>query len=236
MGANARSRREPGRYSQFSAIGRIAVTLGLAAALASAAACSPVTSAGTTNTPHTRTFTAAIESSVPYVAATKKCVAKNAYDKPGPTNFRNLLLATYGTNVGGKTVFTGITRPCDGTVSEHAEGRALDWGMDYRVPAMRTDGKTILRWLFATDSYGHTFAMAKRLGIMYVIWNKQIYGSWNDYKPKPYACGAGTDPTSCHVDHMHFSFSWPGALAQTSFFTGKVVAPAPAAGAGHATR
>jgi hypothetical protein len=208
----------------------------LIAAIAAVAACSPVTTAGTTRTPHTRTFTAAIEPSVPYVAAAKKCVAKDSYDKPGPINFRNLLLATYGTNVGGKTVFTGITRPCDGTVSEHAEGRALDWGMDYRVPAMRTDGKTLMTWLLATDGYGNKFAMAKRLGIMYIIWNKQIYGSWNDYKAKPYACGAGTDPTACHVDHMHFSFSWPGAKAQTSFFTGKVLPEPVISRPPHATR
>ena len=198
--------------------------LALIAVLAALAACSPATVRATTPTPQTRTFNAAIESSVPYVAAAKKCVASNSYDKPGPVNFRGLLLATYGTTVGGKTVFTGITRPCDGTITEHAEGRALDWGMDYRVAAMRTDANAVLKWLFATDSFGNTFAMAKRLGIMYVIWNKQIYGSWNDYKAEPYACGAGTDPTACHIDHMHFSFSWPGAKAQTSFFTGKVLA------------
>jgi hypothetical protein len=210
------------------------LTLGIAFGLAALAACSPVTSRATTKTPHTRAFSASIESSVPYVAAAKKCVAANSYDKPGPINFRGLLLATYGTNVGGKTVFTGITRPCDGTITEHAEGRALDWGMDYRVAAMRTDGKTVLNWLF-TDTFGNKFAMAKRLGIMYVIWNKQIYGSLSDYKAKPYACGAGTDATACHVDHMHFSFSWPGAKAQTSFFTGKVLADAASAPA-HPTR
>lgn len=168
----------------------------------------------------TRTFGAAIDPLVPYQAAAKKCLASNAYDKPGPIALRNLLLATYGTNVGGLTVFTGITRPCDGTLSEHHEGRALDWGMDYRNAGMRADGQAVLKWLFATDSAGHTFAIARRLGIMYVIWNKQMYGSWTDYQPRPYACG--TDPTACHVNHMHFSFDWAGARAQTSFFTGKV--------------
>jgi hypothetical protein len=230
MGANAGTAKQRGHTRWLVA------ALGLATLLAAIAACSPVTSSGTTRTPHTRTFAAAIEPAVGYVAAAKKCVAKNSYDKPGPINFRNLLLATYGTSVGGKPVFTGITRPCDGTVSEHAEGRALDWGMDYRVPAMRTDGKTILSWLLATDAHGNTFAMARRLGIMYVIWNKQIYGSWDNYKPKPYACGAGTDPTACHVDHMHFSFSWPGARAQTSFFTGKVIPAAPSSPTGQPTR
>jgi hypothetical protein len=197
--------------------------IALIATIGALAACSPATSRATANTPQTRTFSADIEASVPYVAAAKKCVTSNSYAKPGAINFRGLLLATYGVNVGGKPVYTGISRACDGTLSEHNEGRALDWGMDYRVAAMRTDGNTVLKWLFATDSFGNTFAMAKRLGIMYVIWNKQIYGSWNDYQAKPYACGPGTNPTACHVDHMHFSFSWPGAKAQTSFFTGRVL-------------
>ena len=157
---------------------------------------------------------------VPYEPAAKKCLASNSYDKPGPIAFRDLLLATYGTVVGGLTVQNGITRPCDATISEHAEGRALDWGMDYRNATMHADGKAVLKWLFATDKYGNKDAMARRLGIMYVIWNKQIYGSWTDYAPAPYTCG--TDPTACHVNHMHFSFDWAGARAQTSFFTGKV--------------
>src|SRR5690348_10749117 len=99
--------------------------LGMAAALVSAAACEPA--ATTAKAPATRTFGSAIEASVPYQPAAKICVKTNSYDKPGPIALRNLLLATYGTNVGGKMVFSGITRPCDGTVSEHAEGRALDW-------------------------------------------------------------------------------------------------------------
>jgi hypothetical protein len=198
-------------------LSRLALAIGGAAAVA--VGCTPAT-APATKAPVTRRFSQAIEASVPYEAAAKKCVASNAYDKPGPIALRNLLTATYGAVVGGQTVFNGITRPCDGTVSEHHEGRALDWGMDYRNAAMRADGKAVLSWLFATDSYGNKHAVARRLGIMYVIWNKQIYGSWNDYKPAPYACG--TDPTACHVNHMHFSFDWPGARAQTSFFTGRV--------------
>jgi hypothetical protein len=194
------------------------VASALVVAAAGLAACTPAVSAA--KPPVTRSFGAAIESSVPYQAAAKKCVASNAYDKPGPIALRNLLTTTYGLSVGGLTVYDGITRPCDGTVSEHHEGRALDWGMDYRNTAMRADGQAVLNWLFATDRYGNTDAIARRLGIMYVIWNKQIYGSWSGYRPEPYSCG--TDPTACHVDHMHFSFDWAGARAQTSFFTGRV--------------
>ncbi len=195
--------------------------LALGAALLTAAACAPAAPAPAAKAPTTRTFTAAIEANVPYQPAAKCKVgtAKLAANQPGPVDFRNLLLATYGTQVGGLTVFTGITRPCDGTVSEHTEGRALDWGMDYRNAAMRADGQAVLTWLFATDRFGNKDAIARRLGVMYVIWNHKIYGSWTHYAAAPYSCG--TDPTACHVNHIHFSFDLAGAKAQTSFFTGK---------------
>jgi hypothetical protein len=166
--------------------------------------------------PVTRSFGPAIEPPVPNQPAAAVCSPANDYDKPGPIALRNLLVATYGSVVDGQPVLNSISRPCDGTVSEHHEGRALDWGMDFRNPGMRFDGQLVLIWLFATDAYGNTDAIARRLGIMYVIWNYQIYGSWDNYQAQPYACG--TDPVNCHVTHMHFSFDWPGALAETSFF------------------
>lgn len=197
----------------------------VSAALVTAAACTPATVAAATKVPATRIFTATIEGTnqnqVPWQpAATCKVGSKVSTDKPGPVSFRNLLLATYGTSVGGLTVFTGIARPCDGTISEHTEGRALDWGMDYRNAPMRADGQAVLNWLFATDKFGNQHAIARRLGIMYVIWNHKIYGSWTNYAPAAYQCG--TDPTACHVNHIHFSFDLAGAQAKTSFFTGKV--------------
>jgi hypothetical protein len=202
-------------------IRRAGPAIALGAALLTA--CTPATVTAAAKVPTTRVFTAAIEGNVPYQPAAKcKIGAKLATDQPGPVDFRNLLLVTYGTKVGGLTVFNGITRPCDGTISEHSEGRALDWGMDYRNVDMRADGQAVLNWLFATDKFGNQHAMARRLGIMYVIWNHKIYGSWNNYAAAPYSCG--TDPTACHVNHIHFSFDWPGARAQTSFFTGKVAA------------
>ncbi len=85
-------------------------------------------------------------------------------------------------------------------------------------------------WLFATDRYGNTRAMARRLGLMYVIWNHKI---WSASKP-----GAGWRPytgPNPHTDHMHFSFSVLGAQGKTSFWSGAVPAslrtppkPAPA--------
>ncbi|MDQ3157088.1 MAG: peptidoglycan-binding protein [Actinomycetota bacterium] len=57
-------------------------------------------------------------------------------------------------------------------------------------------------------------ANARRLGIMYVIHNKKI---WAVYREKD-----GWRASSGHTDHIHVSFSWNGARADTSFWTGEV--------------
>jgi hypothetical protein len=158
-------------------------------------------------TPHE---TAAIEGLAPYQAQffCRKTV------EPGVKAFEKLVLAAYP-----DTRSDGDMRACDdGGTSEHKDGRAWDWGADHRNAKQRADGKSLLRWLFATDSYGNTDAMFRRLGLMYVIWDKRIWGAW-DQKWEPYAC---TGATACHVNHIHFSFGWAGAEEKTSFWTGKV--------------
>jgi hypothetical protein len=76
----------------------------------------------------------------------------------------------------------------------------------------------MLKWLFASDSHGNPDAMFRRLGLMYIIWNKRIWGSWSQHW-EPYSCSG---VTLCHVDHMHFSFGWAGAEKKTSYWTHKV--------------
>jgi hypothetical protein len=133
--------------------------------------------------------------------------------EPGVKAFENLVLKTYK-NTGSD----GDMRGCDvGGTSEHKDGRAWDWRADYRIPSERRAGKSMLKWLFATDAQGDKDAMFRRLGLMYVIWNHRIWeGSW-----QPYACSG---PTLCHVNHMHFSFGWAGAEKKTSYWTHKVSA------------
>jgi hypothetical protein len=161
--------------------------------------------------PHrTRRLPAGIEGLAPYQPE-KFC--RHSVE-PGVTRFEHLLTRTYR-----HTAIVSDLRSCEkGQVSEHFDGRALDWGVDHRKPAERADGRALLHWLFATDSAGHTDAMLRRLGIMYIIWNKRMWGAW-DQRWQPYACHGAT---ACHVDHMHFSFGWAGAEAKTSWFSGKV--------------
>ena len=138
--------------------------------------------------------------------------------KPGTLALADKLTATYaGTSI------ASLSRPCGSDKSEHYDGRAVDWGVDHRVTRQRLQGQAFLHWLFATDAAGNDHAMLRRLGVMYVIWNKQIWGSWSQ-KWEPYSCSGAT---ACHVDHMHLSLDWSGAMKKTSFWTGVVRAPMP---------
>jgi hypothetical protein len=138
--------------------------------------------------------------------------------KPGTQALANTLTATYS-----HTSIVSLVRPCGSDTSEHYDGRAIDWGVDHRIDAQRLKGQAFLHWLFAADAAGHSHAMLRRLGVMYVIWNKQIWGSWSQ-KWEPYSCSG---VTACHVDHMHISLDWSGAMKKTSFWTGVVTAPMP---------
>ena len=160
--------------------------------------------------PRTPSLAAAIEDFAPYQPQFL-CLGKV---EPGVKAFERLLLKTYPA-----TTSLGDMRACsDGGTSEHYDGRAFDWGADHRVPAQRAAGMSLLKWLFATDSAGNEDAMFRRLGLMYVIWNKRIWGTWS-HAWEPYSCSGVTD---CHVNHMHFSFDWAGAREKTSYWTGTV--------------
>ncbi len=132
--------------------------------------------------------------------------------KPGVRAFANLLLSTYPT-----TSSLGIVRDCGaGGQSEHKEGRAFDWGASYYNASQRANVNDALTWLTATDRNGNTAAMARRVGLMYMIWNKQIWKAYDNRGWQPYS---GPNP---HTDHVHFSFGWNGAKKVTSFWDGTV--------------
>ncbi len=129
--------------------------------------------------------------------------------KPGVVALKDMLNATYGNHD------WGIGRSCNGTVSEHHEGRALDYMLSAYNAGQNAVANDILNWLLATDQHGNKHANMRRLGIMYLIWNRKIFLSdqasagWQPY--------VGDGP---HDDHIHFSFSWAGARQQTSWWTG----------------
>lgn len=143
--------------------------------------------------------------------------------KPGMLAFRSLVLSRYK-----GTGSLGISRNCSaGGRSEHKEGRAWDWRVNVNRSAERASAQNLMDWLFASDEFGNGHAMARRLGIMYIVWNRHIWGS--------YRASAGWRPyngVSPHTDHVHFSFARAGGAGKTSFWTG---VPASLPGAAYAS-
>jgi hypothetical protein len=129
-------------------------------------------------------------------------------EQPGVAAFRDLVMDAYpGTRDGG------VVRACHlGGRSEHKEGRGWDWMVDAKDPKQRRAAQEVLDWLLATDEHGNDHAMARRTGLMYMIFNGRIWSAETPYSWRPYR---GPDP---HTDHVHFSFSRPGAKLETSFF------------------
>lgn len=156
-------------------------------------------------TPPTPDFGPKIEDYASYDGQTQ-CIGS---EQPGVAAFKNLLLGAYpaARNL-------GIIRACGiGGQSEHKEGRAWDFGVYANRPNEAAIAQEVINWLLATDRHGNRHALARRLGIMYMIWNRKIWksysnpGTWHNY--------TGANP---HTDHIHFSFSWPGARKQTTFW------------------
>jgi hypothetical protein len=141
--------------------------------------------------------------------------------RPGATALRDLLVSTYGP----ATVY--IPRACSGSVSEHFDGRAVDWMRTVRNATQKAMADTFVNWLLAPAADGTPHEMARRLGIMYIIWNNRMIRmydpgrGWTDYKGclDPSRQGTSLD-TSCHRDHVHLSMSWDGAAKATSWWTG----------------
>ena len=103
-----------------------------------------------------------------------------------------------------------------------------------KVPEQKAMAKAFIKWLKATDSYGNTYAMARRLGVEYIIWNNRM---WRTYDPgrgsTEYSdClhkkkkGKAAYANACHRTHVHISLSWDGAYKRTSYFSGYVACPA----------
>lgn len=131
--------------------------------------------------------------------------------KPGVIAFAQLMVSHYGTG----TSAWGISRNCNSGVTEHSEGRALDWMLSINNPQQRAIADSVTQWLSAPDAQGRPGAMARRFGIMYIIWNRHM---WRAYDPaRGWAPYVGDSP---HTDHVHFSFTWDGAYKRTSWWTG----------------
>jgi len=142
--------------------------------------------------------------------------------KRGTKELIALLHRTYPDMYAGGSYACGT----DGTVSEHYEGRAIDWMASVDNKTQHAEALALINWLLATDSAGNQFANARRLGVMYLIYDNRIWGPWGGGRWQPYNNCAKTPQAAydnaCHRTHVHISLTWNGAMGRTSFWTGKV--------------
>ena len=200
-----------------------AVLLVLALALGLLGAGPRPASAATPRPPAPASTPGGIEALAAYVPA-NSCTPTA---RPGTVLLGRLLTTTYpGTTFGG-------SRACPATPSsEHHDGRAVDWMNSVRDAGQKKQAQAVVDWLLATDAQGNPYANARRLGVMYVIWDDHIWGAyrpqdgWREYDGCTAAAKqARSLDNACHRNHMHLSLSWAGAMGRTSYWTGAVAAP-----------
>lgn len=196
------------RFARFAAPLCAAALLALTVTAAPAAA----------RVPHPRRhLPAQIEPLAPYVGQTS-C---DPHIKRGTQKLARRLVHTYRGTSYNSTYACGT----DGTQSEHYEGRAIDWMVSVRNHHQHAVARAFLHWLLRTSHVGNRFAMARRLGVMYVIYNNRMWGAW-DVRWEDYNhCSrhrAHAYDNACHRTHMHISLSWNGARGRTTFWDGRV--------------
>ncbi|QSR32780.1 hypothetical protein CFI00_20225 [Nocardioides sp. S5] len=117
-----------------------------------------------------------------------------------------------------------ISRACSrSSTSEHQESRAFDWLLDAEDPVDLALAQALLDEVLAPDDLGEPHALARRMGIMYIIWNDRMYASYDDFEPKRYLSSSCRTKRSCsptlrHRDHLHVSLTRKGARGRTSWY------------------
>lgn len=148
--------------------------------------------------PESDTLPDEVDIDLPY----QRNVICDPVDKPGVEAFGNLIGQHYD-----RTSYS-TSRSCIDQKSDHYDGRAIDWPLNAGDPSDRRVGDAVATWLTENDG-----EMAKRFGIQSIIWNAH---SW-----RPNGNGwQGYVGQSAHTDHIHFSFTWDGAMMRTSWWTG----------------
>jgi hypothetical protein len=150
-----------------------------------------------------------MERSEPFVRQT----ACNHIPKPGVVQFQETLLKIFPRPAESLRTYNVLAQCAYPGSSEHSEGRALDFEADIDDQLQRTQANELLRWLTKKNGYH-----AKRWGIMYVVWNQRI---WATYNMKWRTMRDRGSKTHNHRDHIHFSFTWNGALKRSSYWSGR---------------
>jgi hypothetical protein len=126
-------------------------------------------------------------------------ICGGAHMRPGPQAFSDWL-APYG-------IVANTYGLCGSGF--HPRGLALDvWihGHDAK--------EAFASWL--TANHGE---MARRLGLVQIIWNHSMWRSYDGGGSRPQGAWGAYGGDNAHTDHLHLSFGEAGAQAATSFFT-----------------
>ena len=148
--------------------------------------------------------------------------------RPGTVALASWLTSTYKA-----TGSMGMMRPCaSGGRSEHKDGRAFDWKADVKKKATRRAAYDFIKKALATDAAGNAHALARRMGIMYLIYDDTIWSSYNDFRARPYLNAGCKKRKKCsrtlrHLNHVHISLGYAGAAAQTSWYRARGVPAEP---------
>lgn len=131
--------------------------------------------------------------------------------KPGALMLRSWAISRWGERPGSPQ---NISRDCSiGGSSGHKEGRAWDL-----MVTSRDHGQAIVDAMLAPDPRtGEPHALARRAGVMYLIWNEQIWRAY-PWQGQPSGTWSPYSGESAHTDHVHFSLSWAGARGETSLY------------------
>lgn len=137
-----------------------------------------------------------------------------------------------------RSAFVGIIR-CESLgsgKSVHAEGRAVDIGLDARTKRDKRAAMAMIHTWLERDDDGRRAALARRMGVQMIIYNCKIWQA-NEKKMSTYGyCSGGrrgVNPTAAHIDHMHVELTRKAAKLKTSYWRyvaggGNPKAPQPA--------
>jgi hypothetical protein len=202
---------------------RARLLLALAVLVATAAALLTAVRPAAAATVHAPATPAGLPAAIEPLAAYAEQTACSPVPKAGTVRLAHLLTATYP-DTSYNTVYACGT---DGTRSEHYDGRAIDWMVSALNAHSKAEAQSFITWLLATDARGNRYAMARRLGVQYIIFNNRMWGSWSGSWEEYNGCyslkGAGYD-NSCHRTHVHISLGWNGGNGLTSFWRKQVFA------------
>lgn len=129
--------------------------------------------------------------------------------KPGAIAFRKFIIDRWGERPGSPQNIGRWDRT--DKPSEHHEGRA--WDLMTRDKA---HGQAVVDALLAPEG-SEPHALARRAGLSYIIWNKQIWRAY-PWGGKPAGSWSPYSGASTHEDHVHFSLSRAGGRGDTSLY------------------